>query len=75
MLNFILLFFCFAALVGGVLAFFFFKNKKIELHNIKIENKKEYLELLNSHNKIEKELVKYKNEFNNKYVDDGYDAY
>ena len=24
---------------------------------------------------IEKELVKYKNEFNNKYVDDGYDAY
>ena len=67
MLNFILLFFCFAALVGGVLAFFFFKNKKIELHNIKIENKKEYLELLNSHNKVEKELVKYKNEFNNKY--------
>ena len=75
MLNFILLFFCFAALVGGVLAFFFFKNKKIELHTIKIENKKEYLELLNSHNKVEKELVKYKNECNNKYVDDGYDAY
>ena len=49
MLNFILLFFCFAALVGGVLAFFFFKNKKIELHTIKIENKKEYLELLNSY--------------------------
>ena len=27
------------------------------------------------YNKIEKELVAYKNEFNNKYVDDGYDAY
>ena len=65
----------FGCLVGGVLAFFFFKNKKIELLTNKIENKKEYLELLNSHNKIEKELVKYKNEFNNKYVDDGYDAY
>ena len=77
MLNFILLLFLFlfGCLIGGVLAFFFFKNKKIELHTIKIENKKEYLELLNNYNKIENELVEYKNEFNNKYVDDGYDAY
>ena len=47
----------------------------IALHSDEIENKKEYLAILNSHNKIEKELVEYKNEFNNKYVDDGYDAY
>jgi len=61
MLNFILLLFLFlfGCLIGGVLAFFFFKNKKMELHS----------------SEIEKELVKYKNEFNNKYVDDGYDAY
>ena len=65
----------FGCLVGGVLVFFFFMKKKIVLDSDKIENKKEYLELLNNYNKIEKELVEYKNEFNNKYVDDGYDAY
>ena len=73
MLNFIL--FLFGCLVGGVLAFLFFIKKKIALHSDKIENKKEYLAILNSHNNIEKELVEYQNEFNNKYVDDGYDAY
>ena len=74
MLNFILLLFLFlfGCLVGGVLVFFFFMKKKIVLDSDKIENKKEYLELLNNYNKIEKELVEYKNEFNNKYVDDGY---
>jgi hypothetical protein len=77
MLNFILFLFLFlfGCLVGCVLAFLFFIKKKIALHSDKIENKKEYLAILNSHNKIEKELVEYKNEFNNKYVDDGYDAY
>ena len=77
MLNFALLLFLFlfGCLVGGVLVFFFFIKKKIVLDSDKIENKNEYLELLNSYNKIEKELVEYKNEFNNKYVDDGYDAY
>jgi len=77
MLNFALLLFLFlfGCLVGGVLVFFFFMKKKIVLDSDKIENKKEYLAILNSHNKIEKELVEYKNEFNNKYVDDGYDAY
>ena len=76
MLNFILLlFFLFGCLVGGVLVFFFFIKKKIALYSDKIENKKEYLEILNRHNKIEKELLEYKNEFNNKYLDDGYDAY
>jgi hypothetical protein len=77
MLNFILLFFLFlfGCLVCGVLAFLFFIKKKITLYSDQIENKKEYLAILNRHNKIEKELVEYKNEFNNKYVDDGYDAY
>ena len=77
MLNFILLLFLFlfGCLVGGVLVFFFFMKKKIVLDSDKIENKKEYLEILNRHNKIEKELLEYKNEFNNKYLDDGYDAY
>ena len=77
MLNFILLLFLllFGCLVGGVLVFLFFIKKKIALHSDKIENKKEYLEILNRHNKIEKELLEYKNEFNNKYLDDGYDAY
>tara|TARA_B110000467_G_C18220575_1_gene422758 strand:- start:571 stop:807 length:237 start_codon:yes stop_codon:yes gene_type:complete len=77
MLNFILFLFLFlfGCLVGGVLAFLFFIKKKIALHSDKIENKKEYFAILNRHNKIEKELVEYKNEFNNKYVDDGYDAY
>ena len=65
----------FGCLVGGVLVFLFFKKKKRALHCDKIENKKEYLAILNRHNKIEKELVEYKNDFNNKYVDDGYDAY
>ena len=61
MLNFTLLLFLFlfGCLVGGVLVFFFFIKKKIALDS----------------DKIEKKLVKYKNEFNNKYVDDGYDAY
>jgi len=77
MLNFIILFFLFlfGCFVGGVLVFLFFINKKIALRCDKIENKKEYLAILNRYNKIEKELVEYKNEFNNKYVDDGYDAY
>ena len=77
MLNFILLLFLFlfGCLVGGVLVFFFFMKKKIVLDSYKIENKKDYFELLNNYNKIQKELVEYKNEFNNKYVDDGYDAY
>ena len=77
MLNFALLLFLFlfGCLVGGVLVFFFFMKKKIVIDSDKIENKKEYLVLLNNYNKIEKELVEYKNEFNNKYVDDGYDAY
>ena len=77
MLNFILFLFLFlfGCLVGGVLAFLFFIKKKIALHSDKSENKKEYLSILNSHDKIEKELIEYKNEFNNKYVDDGYDAY
>ena len=61
MLNFTLLLFLFlfGCLVGGVLVFLFFIKKKIALHS----------------DKIEKDLVEYKNEFNNKYVDDGYDAY
>ena len=61
MLNFLLFLFLFlfGCLVGGVLAFLFFIKKKITLNR----------------DKIEKELVEYKNEFNNKYVDDGYDAY
>ena len=77
MLNFILFLFLFlfGCLVGGVLVFLFFIKKKIALRSYKIENKNEYLAILNSHNKIEIELVEYKNEFNNKYVDDGYDAY
>ena len=77
MLNFILLLFLFlfGCLVGGIVVFFFFISKKIALHSDEIENKKEYLEILNRHNKIEKELLEYKNEFNNKYLDDGYDAY
>ena len=56
-----------------VLVLFLFTKKKIALNSDKIENKKEYLELLDRYNK--NKLVKYKNEFNNKYVDDGYDAY
>ena len=77
MLNFILLLFLFlfGCLVGGIIVFLFFIKKNIALHSDKIENKKEYLEILNRHNKIEKELLEYKNEFNNKYLDDGYDAY
>ena len=77
MFNFILLLFLFlfGCLVGGVLALLFFIKKKITLYSDQIENKKEYLAILNRHNKIEKELVEYKNDFNNKYVDDGYDAY
>ena len=40
-----------------------------------IENQIEYFEIINKYNKIENELVVYENEFNDKYVDDGYDAY
>ena len=77
MLNFILFLFIFffGILLGGVLSFIFFLKKNIKLKSNQIENKKEYFEILNKYNKIEKELVVYKNEFNNKYVDDGYDAY
>ena len=76
MLNFILLLiFIFGILLGGVVTFLFFKKKKIKLKSDQIENHEEYFKILNKYNKIEKELVVYKNEFNNKYVDDGYDAY
>ena len=76
MLNFILLLiFIFGILLGGVVTFLFFIKKKIKLKSDQIENHKEYFKILNKYNKIEKELVVYKNEFNNKYVDDGYDAY
>jgi len=45
MLNFILILFLFLSgcIVGGVLFFLFFINKKIVLHSDEIENKKEYL--------------------------------
>ena len=77
MLNFILFLFIFffGILLGCVLSFIFFLKKNIKLKSNQIENQKEYFEILNKYNKIEKELVVYKNEFNNKYVDDGYDAY
>jgi flagellar basal body-associated protein FliL len=76
MLNFILLLiFIFGILLGGVVTFLFFIKKKIKLKSDQIENQKEYFKILNKYNKIEKELLVYKNEFNNKYVDDGYDAY
>jgi|TARA_B110001469_G_scaffold68385_1_gene65132 hypothetical protein len=77
MLNFILFLFIFffGILLGGVVTFLFFIKKKIKLKSDQIENQKEYFKILNKYNKIEKELVVYKNEFNNKYVDDGYDAY
>ena len=74
MLNFILFLFIFffGILLGGVVTFLFFIKKKIKLKSDQIENQKEYFKILNKYNKIEKELVVYKNEFNNKYVDDGY---
>jgi hypothetical protein len=77
MLNFILFLFIFffGILLGGVVIFLFFIKKKIKLQSDQIENQKEYFKILNKYNKIEKELLVYKNEFNNKYVDDGYDAY
>tara|TARA_B110000263_G_C14852354_1_gene304784 strand:+ start:304 stop:525 length:222 start_codon:yes stop_codon:yes gene_type:complete len=58
-------------LIGGMLTFIFIIKKKVELK----KDQKEYLEILQRHNKIEKELAEYKNEFNNKYVNDEYDAY
>ena len=77
MLNFILFLFIFffGILLDGVVTFLLFVKKKIKLKSDQIENQKEYFKILNKYNKIEKELVVYKNEFNNKYVDDGYDAY
>ena len=77
MINFILFLFMFffGILLGGLITFLFFIKKKIKLKSDQIENQKEYFKILNKYNKIEKELVVYKNEFNNKYVDDGYDAY
>jgi hypothetical protein len=77
MLNFILFLFIlfFGILLGCVITFLFFIKKKIKFQSDQIENQKEYFKILNKYNKIEKELVVYKNEFNNKYVDDGYDAY
>ena len=77
MLNFILFLFIFffGILLYGVVTFLLFVKKKFKLKSDQIENHKEYFKILNKYNKIEKELVVYKNEFNNKYVDDGYDAY
>ncbi len=77
MLNFILFLFIlfFGIILGCVITFLFFIKKKIKFQSDQIENQKEYFKILNKNNKIEKELVVYKNEFNNKYVDDGYDAY
>ena len=74
MINFILFLFMFffGILLGGLITFLFFIKKKIKLKSDQIENHKEYFKILNKYNKIEKELVVYKNEFNNKYVDDGY---
>jgi hypothetical protein len=67
MLNFILFLFIFffGILLCGVLSFLFFIKKKIKLQSDRIENQKEYFELLNKYNKNEKELVEYKNEFKN----------
>ena len=62
-------------LVGGMLTFLFFLKKKVALKNDQIKDQKDYLEILQRHNKIEKELAEYKNEFHNKYVNDEYDAY
>ena len=77
MLNFILFLFIifFGILLNGVVTFLLFVKKKFKLKSDQIENQKEYFKILNKYNIIEKELLVYKNEFNNKYVDDGYDAY
>jgi len=48
-------------LFGGILSFIFFIKRNVEY-------KKDYIE-----NKYE--LERYRNEFCDKYVDDGYDAY
>ena len=53
----------------------FIIKKNIKLKIDQIENQIEYFEIINKYNKIENELVVYENEFNDKYVDDGYDAY
>ena len=61
--------------IGGIFSFILFTNKIIEY-------KKEYNDFQSNngnltlrYRKIEKELEEYRNEFHDKYVDDGYDAY
>ncbi|MBT3611961.1 MAG: hypothetical protein HN522_03345 [Flavobacteriales bacterium] len=77
MLNFLLFMFgfVFGCIVASIFSFLFFINRKIELQRDQIENQEEYVEVVNKYKKIERELLEYKNEFKNKYVDDGYDAY
>ena len=67
--------FVFGCIVASIFSFLFFINRKIELQRDQIENQEEYVEVVNKYKKIERELLEYKNEFKNKYVDDGYDAY
>ena len=61
--------------ISGIFSFILFTNKIIEY-------KKEYNDFQSNngnltlrYRKIEKELEEYRNEFHDKYVDDGYDAY
>ena len=61
--------------IGGIFFFILFTNKIIEYRKEYNDFPSDDSDLTLRFRKIEKELEKYRNEFHDKYVDDGYDAY
>jgi uncharacterized membrane protein YgaE (UPF0421/DUF939 family) len=61
--------------IGGIVSFILFTNKIIEYRKEYNDFPSDDSDLTLRFRKIEKELEEYRNEFHDKYVDDGYDAY
>jgi uncharacterized membrane protein YgaE (UPF0421/DUF939 family) len=61
--------------IGGIFSFILFTNKIIEYRKEYNDFPSDDSDLTLRFRKIEKELEEYRNEFHDKYVDDGYDAY
>lgn len=61
--------------ISGIFFFIFFGKKIIKYKKEYDDSTSNDYDLTLRFRKIEKELEGYRNEFHNKYVDDGYDAY
>ena len=61
--------------IGGLLSFKLLNNKMIEYKKRYNRSRRDNVDLKLRYEKTEKELEERRNEFQNKYIDDGYEEY